>query len=145
MISQFLNRLSLPQNGQLWRPCKTRAVERLGDKKCALIYKRLLNVRLCLQREASRPAKAHKLVLPEKKNHFHCRKIKRRSTITLYPCWSKCCSSWFETFQKFYKCNFQVWFPGACVDLSNGQFSERCDVDGSFFNSDAIPIIFGKA
>ena len=31
------------------------------------------------------------------------------------------------------------------VDLSDGQFSERCDVDGSFFNSDAIPIIFGKA
>ena len=67
MISLFLNRLSWPQNGQLWRPCKTRAVERLGDKKSALIYKRLLNVRLCLQREAFRPAKAHKLVLPEKK------------------------------------------------------------------------------
>ena len=31
------------------------------------------------------------------------------------------------------------------VDLSDGQFSERCDVNGSFFNSDAIPIIFGKA
>ena len=31
------------------------------------------------------------------------------------------------------------------VDLSVGQFSERCDVDGSFFNSDAIPITFGKA
>ena len=30
------------------------------------------------------------------------------------------------------------------LDLSDGQFSERCDVDGSFFNSDAIPIIFGK-
>ena len=27
------------------------------------------------------------------------------------------------------------------LDLGNGQFSERCDVDGSFFNSDAIPII----
>ena len=32
-----------------------------------------------------------------------------------------------------------------CIDLSDGQFSERCDVDGSFFNSDAIPIIYGKA
>ena len=31
------------------------------------------------------------------------------------------------------------------IDLSDGQFSERCDVDGSFFNSDTIPIIFGKA
>ena len=31
------------------------------------------------------------------------------------------------------------------LDLNNGQFSERCDVDGSFLNSDAIPIIFGKA
>ena len=30
------------------------------------------------------------------------------------------------------------------VDLGDGQFSERCDVDGSFFNSDAIPIIFWK-
>ena len=34
---------------------------------------------------------------------------------------------------------------GSLLDLSNGQFSERCDVDGSFFNSNAIPIIFGKA
>ena len=31
------------------------------------------------------------------------------------------------------------------VDLSDGQFSERCDVDGSFFNSDAIQILFEKA
>ena len=31
------------------------------------------------------------------------------------------------------------------IDLGDGQFSERCDVDGSFFNSDAIPILFGKA
>ena len=30
------------------------------------------------------------------------------------------------------------------TDLNDGQFSERCDVDGSFFNSDAIPIIFGE-
>ena len=30
------------------------------------------------------------------------------------------------------------------LDLNDGQFSERCDVDGSFFNSDAIPIIFEK-
>ena len=30
------------------------------------------------------------------------------------------------------------------LDLGDGQFSERCDVDGSFFNSDAIPIIFWK-
>ena len=34
---------------------------------------------------------------------------------------------------------------GSTVDLGDGQFSERCDVDGSSFNSDAIPIIFGKA
>ena len=32
----------------------------------------------------------------------------------------------------------------AVVDFNDGQFSERCDVDGSFFNSDAIPIIFCK-
>ena len=31
------------------------------------------------------------------------------------------------------------------LDLNDGQFSEQCDVDGSFVNSDAIPIIFGKA
>ena len=31
------------------------------------------------------------------------------------------------------------------IDLGDGQFSERCDVDGSFFNSDAILIIFGKS
>ena len=31
------------------------------------------------------------------------------------------------------------------LDLGDGQFSERCDVDGSFFNSNAIPIIFGKS
>ena len=31
------------------------------------------------------------------------------------------------------------------VDLNDGQFSERCDGDGSFFNRDAIPILFGKA
>ena len=31
------------------------------------------------------------------------------------------------------------------LDLGDGQFSERCDVDGSFFTSDAIPIILGKA
>ena len=29
------------------------------------------------------------------------------------------------------------------LDLGNGQFSEQCDVDGSFFNSDAI--IFWKS
>ena len=33
----------------------------------------------------------------------------------------------------------------SALDLGDGQFSERCDVDGSFFNNDAIPIIFGKA
>ena len=38
-----------------------------------------------------------------------------------------------------------VCFGPHGLDLSDGQFSERCDVDGSFFNSDAIPIIFGKA
>ena len=31
------------------------------------------------------------------------------------------------------------------IDLGDGQFSERCDVDGSFFDSDAIPIIFWKS
>ena len=31
------------------------------------------------------------------------------------------------------------------IDLGDGQFSERCDADGSFFNSDAIPIIFWKS
>ena len=33
--------------------------------------------------------------------------------------------------------------PGHCsLDFGDGQFSERCDVDGSFFNSDVI--IFWK-
>ena len=31
------------------------------------------------------------------------------------------------------------------LDLGDGQFSKRCDVDGSFFNSDAIQILFEKA
>ena len=35
--------------------------------------------------------------------------------------------------------------PLDVLDLGDGQFSEWCDVDGSFFNSDAIPIIFGKS
>ena len=39
----------------------------------------------------------------------------------------------------------EIWSDVTDLDLSDGQFSERCDVDGSFFNSDAIPIIFGKA
>ena len=30
------------------------------------------------------------------------------------------------------------------LDFNNGQFSERCDVYGSFFNSDVIRIIFWK-
>ena len=34
---------------------------------------------------------------------------------------------------------------GCGLDFNDGQFSEQCDVDGSFFNSDAILIIFGKA
>ena len=42
---------------------------------------------------------------------------------------------------RYYK-TFTFWVE---IDLSDGQFSERCDVDGSFFNSDAIPILFGKA
>ena len=37
------------------------------------------------------------------------------------------------------------WHPGGRLDLGDGQFSERCDVDGSFFNSDAIPINFWKS
>ena len=41
--------------------------------------------------------------------------------------------------------NFKDSVPWVYLDLGDGQFSERCDVDGSFFNSDAIPIIFGKA
>ena len=36
-------------------------------------------------------------------------------------------------------------FETTALDLGDGQFSERCDVDGSFFNSDAIPIIFWKS
>ena len=38
-----------------------------------------------------------------------------------------------------YKYLCPTWWP---LDLGDGQFSKRCDVDGSFFNSDAIPIIF---
>ena len=34
--------------------------------------------------------------------------------------------------------------PLSNIDVGDGQFSERCDVDGSFFNNDAIPIIFWK-
>ena len=37
------------------------------------------------------------------------------------------------------------YFSGAELDLGDGQFSERCDFDGSFFNNDAIPFIFGKS
>ena len=39
----------------------------------------------------------------------------------------------------------RITLRASILDLSDGQFSERCDVDGSYFNSDAIPIIFGKA
>ena len=37
--------------------------------------------------------------------------------------------------------------PKDCVDLDldDGQFSERWDVNDSLFNSDAIPIIFWKS
>ena len=38
---------------------------------------------------------------------------------------------------------FEPFEAAQGVDLGDGQFSERCDVDGSFFNSDAIPIFFG--
>ena len=38
----------------------------------------------------------------------------------------------------------QEWYLPCSIDFSDGQFSERCNVDGSFFNSDAIPIIFWK-
>ena len=38
-----------------------------------------------------------------------------------------------------------VWANQFDIDLGDGQFSERCDVEGSFFNSDAIPIIFGRS
>ena len=39
-----------------------------------------------------------------------------------------------------------LWWTawGRSLDLKDGQISEWCEVDGSFFNSDAIPIIFGK-
>ena len=37
------------------------------------------------------------------------------------------------------------WLCWRWLDLNDGQFSERCDVDDSFFNSDAMPIIFGKS
>ena len=47
---------------------------------------------------------------------------------------------------KRYECDYCDYASvQAGIDLSDGQFSERCDVNGSFFNSDAIPIIFGKA
>ena len=42
-------------------------------------------------------------------------------------------------------CQQLLMMHGIALDLGDGQFSERCNVDGSFFNSDAIPIIFGKA
>ena len=35
-------------------------------------------------------------------------------------------------------------YPYISLDLGDGQISERCDVDGLFFNSDAISIIFWK-
>ena len=40
---------------------------------------------------------------------------------------------------------FEPFEAAQGVDLGDSQFSERCDVDGSFFNSDAIPIIFWKS
>ena len=48
-----------------------------------------------------------------------------------------------ECVQNWNKCTSKTSL--ALKDLGDGQFSERCNVDGSFFNSDAIPIIFGKA
>ena len=51
-----------------------------------------------------------------------------------------------ETFTTIYFCTTLALFGiGYQIDPSDGQFSERCDVDGSFFNSDAILIIFGTA
>ena len=47
-----------------------------------------------------------------------------------------------ESLQKTLKTGIST---GRSLNLGDGQFSERCDVDGSFFNSDAILIIFGKA
>ena len=38
-----------------------------------------------------------------------------------------------------------VWANQFDIDLGDGQFSERCDVEGSFFNSNAILIIFWKS
>ena len=59
---------------------------------------------------------------------------------------------------RFHQLRFFWWVKGAktvgslghsqkynMLDLNDGQFSERCDGDGSFFNSNAIPIIFGKS
>ena len=55
-------------------------------------------------------------------------------------CWS-CCK------QPSGPCSWKLACEQAAagIDLGDGQFSERCDVDGSFFNSDAIPIIFWEA
>ena len=51
-----------------------------------------------------------------------------------------------ETFTTIYFCTTLALFGiGYQIDPSDGQFSERCDVDRSFFISDAIPIIFGKS
>ena len=64
------------------------------------------------------------------------------------------------SFQKYWEwntrgTNFAIWSDKMAIlpsrmrcssrEVNDGQFSERCEVDGSFFNSDAIPIIFGKA
>ena len=40
---------------------------------------------------------------------------------------------------------FSTFLCSFVLDLGDGQFSERCDVDGSFFNSDEIPIFFWKS
>ena len=85
----------------------------------------------------------------------------RHKPITCSPRRLLLCLSWFHnniklhlipasTFKTvsmyLYICIRQLFlsFHQCAVDFNDGQFSERCDVDGSFFNSDAIPIIFWK-
>ena len=82
------------------------------------------------------------------------RKISSTPQPKVYAVWnnkvehSKCkiCSSHQET-QVMMTWMKMRWLTKSYprLDLGNGQFSKRCDVDGSFFNSDAIPIIFGKS
>ena len=44
----------------------------------------------------------------------------------------------------FKRTDHNIGWQDRWIDFNDGQFSEQCDVDGSFFNSDAILIIFWK-